>query len=103
MIKYIEATKRPYGYLFIDLKQSTPEEDRIKTDIFENIPGRESVHCKLTLWNSIKNTSMVGGGMDEYINRYTPKYGQFEYRSFCGLYVFDHEFLRVTGMSLSGK
>ena len=77
MIKYIEATKRPYGYLFIDLKQSTPEEDRIKTDIFENIPGRESVHCKLTL-ESYKNTSMVSGGMDEHINRHTPKYGQSE-------------------------
>jgi hypothetical protein len=59
------------GYLFIDLKQSTPEEDRIKTDIFENIPGRESVHCKLTL-ESYKNTSMVSGGMDEHINRHTP-------------------------------
>ena len=80
MIKYIEATKRPYGYLFIDLKQNTPEEDRLKTDIFENIPGRESVHCKLTL-ESHKNTSMVGGGMDVYINRYTPKYGQSEDKS----------------------
>jgi hypothetical protein len=49
MIKYIEATKRPYKYLFIDLKQNTPEEDRLKTDIFENILGRENVHCKLTL------------------------------------------------------
>jgi hypothetical protein len=70
MIKYTEATKRPYGYLFIDLKQNTPEEDRLKTDIFENIPGRESVHCKLT-FESHKNTCMVGGGMDEYINIHT--------------------------------
>jgi uncharacterized C2H2 Zn-finger protein len=77
MIKYIETTKKPYGYLFIDLKQNTLEEDRLKTDIFENIPGRESVHCKLTL-ESHKNTSMVGSGMDEYINRYTPKYGMSE-------------------------
>ena len=37
MNKYTEATKRPYGYLFIDLKQNTPEEERLKTDIFENI------------------------------------------------------------------
>jgi hypothetical protein len=29
MIKYREATKRPYGYLFIDLKQNTPEEETI--------------------------------------------------------------------------
>ena len=77
MIKYIEATTRSYGYLFIDLQQNTPEEDRLKTDIFEIIPGRESVHCKLTL-ESYKNISMVGVGMDEYINRYTPKYGQSE-------------------------
>jgi hypothetical protein len=33
MIKYTEATQRPYVYLFIDRKQNTPEEDRLKTDI----------------------------------------------------------------------
>ena len=36
MIKYTEATKRPYGYLFIDLKQNTPEEERLKIDIFND-------------------------------------------------------------------
>jgi len=36
MNKYTEGTKRAYGYLFIDLKQNTPEEDRIKTDIFKD-------------------------------------------------------------------
>ena len=33
---YTEGTKRAYGYLFIDLKQNTPEEDRLKTDIFKD-------------------------------------------------------------------
>jgi predicted ATP-grasp superfamily ATP-dependent carboligase len=37
MIKYTEATNRPYGYLFIDLKQNTPEEDRLKTDIVDSV------------------------------------------------------------------
>jgi hypothetical protein len=31
-----EATLRPYGYLFIDLKQSTRDDLRIRTDIFPN-------------------------------------------------------------------
>jgi hypothetical protein len=42
MIKYTEATKRPYGYLFIDLKQNTPDEDRLKTDIFDSVPDKKS-------------------------------------------------------------
>ena len=46
MIKYTEATKRPYVYLFIDLKQNTPEDDRLKTDIFEGVPDNKS-------WKSI--------------------------------------------------
>jgi hypothetical protein len=41
MIKYTEATNRPYGYLFIDLKQNTPEEDRLKTDIFDIVPDNK--------------------------------------------------------------
>ena len=41
MIKYTKATKRPYGCLFIDLKQNTPEEDRLKTDIFDSVPDNK--------------------------------------------------------------
>ncbi|CAG2214066.1 unnamed protein product [Mytilus edulis] len=36
MNKYREGTQRPYGSLFIDLKQNTPEDDRLKINIFEN-------------------------------------------------------------------
>ena len=61
MNKYTEATKRPYGYLFIDLKQNTLEEDRLKTDIFDNITQNENTRC---------SSNMVGSGMEEYINRY---------------------------------
>jgi hypothetical protein len=43
MNKYTEATKRPYGCLFIDLKQNTPEEERLNTDICDGVPGRKSV------------------------------------------------------------
>jgi hypothetical protein len=50
MIKYTEATKRPYAYLFIDLKQNTPEEDRLKTDIFDSVPN-----------NKHYSPNMVGG------------------------------------------
>ena len=78
MNKYIEATKRPYGYLFIDLKQSTPEEDRLKTDIFDNSLERESLRCQ-----PYKSSNLIGGSINEYINRDTSEVGQFEdgYRS----------------------
>ena len=59
MIKYTEATKRPYGYLFIDLKQNTPEEERLKFDIFND-------HSTDT--SSLNG--MIGGGNTEYINVY---------------------------------
>ena len=67
--KYIEATKRPYGYLFIDLKQNTPEENRLKSDIFNNIPRNENTRCFL---------NMVGSGMEEYINIEIPEISQFD-------------------------
>jgi len=73
MNKYIEATKRPYGYLFIDLKQSTPEEDRLKTDIFDNSLERESLRCQ-----PYKSSNLIGGSINEYINRDTSEVGQFE-------------------------
>ena len=31
---YLDATSIPYGYFFIDLKQSTPDDYRIQTNIF---------------------------------------------------------------------
>ena len=36
MKRFEEATLRPYGYLVIDLKSSTSEQDRLQTDIFES-------------------------------------------------------------------
>ena len=43
MKKYIEGTKLPYGHFFIDLKQTTPETDKLKTYIFNygNKAGRD--------------------------------------------------------------
>jgi hypothetical protein len=67
MIKYTEATKIPYEYLIIDLRQNTPEEDRLKTDIFDSVPNNKS--C---------SPNMVGGRMEEYINRNTREVRQFE-------------------------
>jgi hypothetical protein len=58
MIKYTEATKRSYGYLFIHLKQNTPEDDILKTDIFDGVPNNKS--C---------SPNMMGGSVEEYINR----------------------------------
>jgi hypothetical protein len=67
MIKYTEATTIPYEYLFIDLRQNTPEDDRLKTDIFDSVPNNKS--C---------SPNMVGGRMEEYINRNTREVRQFE-------------------------
>ena len=36
MKRFEEATSRPYGYLVVDLKSSTSEQDRLRTDIFES-------------------------------------------------------------------
>jgi len=38
--KYEQAVSRPYGYLFLDLKTTTPDDCRFKTDIF---PGEKKV------------------------------------------------------------
>ena len=35
---HADATEQPHGYLFIDLTQYTPEEYRLKTDIFSQTP-----------------------------------------------------------------
>ena len=67
MIKYTEATKRPYGYLFIDLKQNTPEDDRLKTYIFDGVPDNKS--C---------SPNVMGGSVEEYINRDTREVSQCE-------------------------
>ena len=37
---FADATSRPFGYLFLDLKQSTRDNLRIRTDIF---PGEENI------------------------------------------------------------
>ena len=67
MIKYTKATQIPYGYLFIDLRQNSPEEDRLKTDIFDSVPNNKS--C---------SPNMVGDKVEEYANRNTREVRQFE-------------------------
>lgn len=43
---YADATSKPYGYLFIDLKQDTPEYGRLRTNI---LPGEtQYVYLKKT-------------------------------------------------------
>ena len=32
-----DATARPYGYLVVDLKSSTSEQDILQTDIFDSV------------------------------------------------------------------
>ncbi|VDI78914.1 Hypothetical predicted protein [Mytilus galloprovincialis] len=58
MNKYIEGVKRPYGYLFIDLKQNTLEEERLKIDIFNEQNQKVD-----------SSDVMIGGGMAQYKKR----------------------------------
>ena len=37
MRKFEDATARPYGYLVLDLKLCTSEQDRLQTDIFDSV------------------------------------------------------------------
>lgn len=36
-LAYKEATKKPFGFLFIDMSQDTPDHLRVRSDIFEKI------------------------------------------------------------------
>ena len=36
---FVDATSRPYGYLLIDLRTTTPDELRLRTDIFPDTAG----------------------------------------------------------------
>ncbi len=38
------ATERPHGYIFLDFKQTTPDEYRLKTNILPSDPGRPLVY-----------------------------------------------------------
>ena len=44
---YHEATKKPYSYLVTDAKQTTPEDERFKSDIFhENEACSKAIRVK---------------------------------------------------------
>ena len=61
--QYEKATQRPHGYLFVDLKQNTSEEYRLKSDIFHIIPDRE--HQIRPLFNM--ELSQLGEGASQDI------------------------------------
>ena len=50
-IKYVQeafedGTSKPFGYLFIDLKQETPEHMRLRTDVLS--PVQQTVYLRRT-------------------------------------------------------
>ena len=50
MDQFNRATTKPYGYLVIDLKQNTPDYQRIRTDVFiNNNESMSTPHSYLTL------------------------------------------------------
>lgn len=52
---YLDATSKPHGYLLVDLKQSTPENLRYRTNIFPH----EALHQ--TVYVSVNNRSQGSG------------------------------------------
>lgn len=57
---YADATRPPHGYLFIDLTQKTPDELRLKTNIFEKNPTfyiPKSINMEKLMPNKTKNGS----------------------------------------------
>ena len=47
MKRFEQATSRPYGYLIIDLKSDTKEQDRLHTDIFDGLSSEEKKRDRL--------------------------------------------------------
>ena len=47
MKRFEQATSRPYGYLIIDLKSDTMEQDRLHTDIFDGLSSEEKKRDRL--------------------------------------------------------
>lgn len=45
---YKDATEKPYGYLLLDLHQTTPEEYRVRTNIFYNDSPRNVIYISKT-------------------------------------------------------
>lgn len=41
MKQFKEATEKPFGYLLIDFKPTTPESMRMRTDVFVEMPIKE--------------------------------------------------------------
>lgn len=60
MVKYMEATKRPFGYLFINLKHNTPDDQRLKADIFEGSVRKKSVYCNINQSSDLSTFPMIG-------------------------------------------
>ena len=52
--KFQEATSKPYGYLFIDLKQETPDDKRLKTNVIKG--GDDVMQPQLTVSRQEDNT-----------------------------------------------
>lgn len=68
---YDEATSRPYGYVLLDFKQDTPDNERVVTDILQSAPGAVEAPASdmmkqseqsLVPWVSLEKKSDMEGG-----------------------------------------
>ena len=60
MKRFEEATSRPYGYLVVDLKSSTSEQDRLLTNIFESQDQQVFEPTDEENMSDVDDTSSVG-------------------------------------------
>ena len=64
MKRFEQATSKPYGYLVVDLKSTTPEQDRLCTDIFES-ESPTTKKRKLTnedMYDNVEKSQFTGDG-----------------------------------------
>ena len=64
MKRFEEATSRPYGYLAVDLKSSTSEQDRLQTNIFESQDQQAFESSDDGTVSDVDDTSSVGSIYD---------------------------------------
>ena len=60
--KYKEAISKPYGYLVIDLKPATPEQDRLRTNIMDDKDESSPVQATNTVNSYFKSPPSISNG-----------------------------------------
>ena len=72
MKRFEQATSKPYGYMLIDLKANTPEQDRLRENVFqENITERKNANDEYRFNGKGKRYTPSNAGDDITEDQYT--------------------------------